>query len=195
MSEEHYEFPGNLLLAQGWVYISGRNYVLWFVYKEEAFFIICIPQKASIDFYWAFIFRSNFIPSHCISPSRFPFASLCLCQQVAHKHTCLPCSQGAAGQKAPSAAHLSPATSTAKPSFQQSSLADTPNGVLGYGAAWPVAGWCFREAWRMSNHTFFSHGGFTRLDRPDTYRLMDLNWFAANAGVFYVFFCLFFLND
>lgn len=53
-------------------------------------------------------FRSNFIPSHCISLPHFPFTPLCLCQQVAHKHTCLPWSQGAAGQKAPSAAHLSP---------------------------------------------------------------------------------------
>lgn len=51
MTGEHYEFPGNLFLAQGWVQISGGNYVLWFVYKEEAFLIICIPQEASIDFY------------------------------------------------------------------------------------------------------------------------------------------------
>lgn len=60
-------------------------------------------------------FRSNFIPSHCISLPHFPFTPLCLCQQVAHKHACLPWSQGAAGQKAPSAAHLSPPPQPALP--------------------------------------------------------------------------------
>lgn len=131
-------------------------------------------------------FRSNFIPSHCISLPHFPFTPLCLCQQVAHKHTCLPWSRGAAGQKAPSAAHLSPhpsPTSPAKPSFQQSSLADTPNGALGNGAAWPVAGWRRGEARRMSNPGFFPRGGVARLDGADARRLMGLQ----PMSVFFLF--------
>lgn len=81
-------------------------------------------------------FRSNFIPSHCISLPHFPFTPLCLCQQVAHKHTCLPWSQGAAGQKAPSAAHLSP-----PPLPNQHCQTQLPAELTGWHSKWCVGKW------------------------------------------------------
>lgn len=105
-----------------------------------------------------------------------------------HKRTCLPhtptlsvCPPGVSGQKAPSAVHLSPVSSTAKPCSQQGSLADTPNGVWEYqaGCAGWLAGWlearpvagCCCPALRLqgsAERVKPQAVSAARLDRPDT---------------------------
>lgn len=129
------------------VIYKWKNHMHRLVCRGEAFLTVCIPQEASIDFYWA-EFSAQISYRHIAfspfalypAPPYFPLSLFLPFPKSMSHHLSWPLwgrgrgnkwnintpvsltlsayPHGAAGQKAPSAVHLSPVTSAAKPSSQ-----------------------------------------------------------------------------